>query len=641
MNTIRLTTAQAIVRFLAEQYSERDGRRLRLIPAMAGIFGHGNVAGMGQALQEAGDRLPFVQARNEQSMVHMATGYAKAMRRTATLACSSSIGPGATNMVTGAALATINRLPVLLLPSDTYATRRQGTVLQQLEHPLAGDVSVNDCFRPVSRFFDRVTRPEALLTALPEAMRVLTSPSESGAVTLSLAQDVQSEAYDFPTELFIPRTWHIARPPAEHGPLQSAAAALAAAHRPLIIAGGGVLYSEAGPQLNELAERLGIPVVETFAGKGAVDRAAWWALGGLGLEGNPAANETAAEADLVLAVGTRLTDFATGSQSLFQDPGVRFVAINVVGHDAYKQGAVPVIADARDALAALLPAAAALGAAPRAERREAIEVRCARWGATRANALAGDGAGAMTQGQLIGVLQEHARPGDTIVAAAGGPPGDLLKVWDATGGRGCHLEFGFSCMGYEIPAALGIRLAQPQGEVIVLIGDGTYLMNPTELVTAAQEGLRITVVIAENHGFQCIRRLQLLRAGRPFANEFRARTGGDAGGQDGSQGAVEAMFGGASLDGDYLELDLAATAVGFGAQAHRVRTPEEVSAALDAARGASGPVVIVAETIPHHDLPPGGVWWDIAPAEISEDPAVRALRSEYESDRTRLQRFYT
>ncbi|QEC50441.1 3D-(3,5/4)-trihydroxycyclohexane-1,2-dione acylhydrolase (decyclizing) [Baekduia soli] len=629
MKTIRLTTAQAMVRYLAVQHSERDGRVARLVPAVAGIFGHGNVAGMGQALQAAGAELPFVQARNEQSMVHMAVGYAKAMRRTATLACTSSIGPGATNMVTGAALATVNRLPVLLLPSDTYATRRQGTVLQQLEHPSAGDVSVNDCFRPVSRHFDRVTRPEALLTALPEAMRVLTSPVDAGAVTLALPQDVQSEAYDFPIALFEPRTWRIARPPAEPEALARAGAALAAARRPIIIAGGGVHYSEAQGTLASLAERLGIPVVETFAGKGAVEEDAWWALGGLGLEGNPAANATAAEADLVIAVGTRLTDFATGSHSLFQDPDVTVVAINVDGRDAHKLGALPVIGDARDTLAALEAAAVAAGAAPQEGRREAVQPRRTEWTARRSAALAGDGAEAMTQGRLIGILQEHACPGDTIVAAAGGPPGDLLKVWDATGARHCHLEFGFSCMGYEIPAALGVRLAQPDGEVIAFVGDGTYLMNPTELVTAAQEGMAITVVVSENHGFQCIRRLQVARAGQEFGNEFRARArNGD--------GPLQ----GAGLEGEYIALDLAATARGFGAQAYQARTAAEVAAALDAARAARGPVVIVVETVPHHDLPPGGVWWDVAPAEVSDDPGVRERRAAYEDDRARLQRFH-
>lgn len=639
MSTIRLTTAQAIVRYLAAQHSERDAERRRLIPGVFGIFGHGNVAGLGQALQEwaaghssaaaggaasmlrgdaADGPLTYLQARNEQSMVHTAAAFAKATRRTATLACSSSIGPGATNMVTGAALATINRLPVLLFPSDIYATRRQGPVLQQLEHPLAGDVSVNDCFRPVSRLFDRISRPEQLVTALPQAMRVLTSPVEAGAVTLALPQDVQAEAYDFPAELFAERTWPIHRPPPEAWAIDTAAEMIAHAERPLIVAGGGVLYSDAQTELESIADLCGIPVAETFAGKGAVRRDAWWTLGGIGLEGNPACNEIARDADLVIAIGTRLTDFATGSQSLFQHPDVRFVAINVADHDVRKQGAHPVLADAREALRALNDA---VGRRPDQAYRDTVVERRDAWTQERADAIEGDGPEGMTQGRLIGVLQDRARDGDTLIAAAGGPPGDLLKVWDATGGRHAHIEFGYSCMGYEIPAALGVRMAQPDGEVVALVGDGTYLMNPTELVTAAQEGLKITVVVSENHGFQCIRRLQLMKAGHEFGNEFRAREDG-------------------ALTGEYLTLDLAATARGFGATAYHVSDPAGLRSALDDARDQAGPVVIVAETAPHANLPPGGVWWDVAPAEVSEDELTRTLRAQYEADRDRLQRFY-
>jgi 3D-(3,5/4)-trihydroxycyclohexane-1,2-dione acylhydrolase (decyclizing) len=615
---MRLTTAQAVVRYLSVQYSERDGERRRLIPAMAGIFGHGNVAAIGQALEEHGGDLTYLQSRNEQSMVHMASAYAKASRRLSTLACTSSIGPGATNMVTGAALATINRLPVLLLPGDTYATRRQGPVLQQLEHPSAGDVSVNDCFRPVARYFDRISRPEQLVTALPEAMRVLTSPDETGAVVLALHQDIQAEAYDFPDGLFQERVWTVRRSVPDAASIAAVAELLAGAERPLIIAGGGVIYSEAEEALAGLAGRFGIPVAETFGGKSAVRNEQWWTLGGIGLEGNPACNEIAAEADVVLAVGTRLTDFATGSQSLFQHPGVRFAAINVCDRDARKENGIPVVADAREALVAL---AAALGE-PRArdDYRAAITARRDRWAAERRAHLFE--AGELTQARLIGTLQEAARPGDTLIAASGGPPGDLLKSWDPTGGRFCHLEFGYSCMGYELPAALGVRLAQPGGEVTAFIGDGTFLMNPTELVTALQEGLKITLVISENHGFQCIRRLQMMKAGREFGNEFRARANG-------------------RLDGDYVTLDLARVAEGLGATAFRAGTAEEVADALAQARDVDGPVVIVAETIPHANLPGAGVWWDVAPSEVSGDETVQALRAEYEADQARLQRYYS
>jgi 3D-(3,5/4)-trihydroxycyclohexane-1,2-dione acylhydrolase (decyclizing) len=630
---MRLTTTQAVVRYLTGQHSERDGRRRRLVPAMFGIFGHGNVAGFGQALEEHGAGLPYLQARNEQSMVHSAAAYAKASRRLSTLACSASIGPGSTNMVTGAALATVSRLPVLLFPSDTYATRRQGPVLQQLEHALSGDVTVNDAFRPVARYFDRIDRPEQLMTALPEAMRVLTSPDEVGAVVISLPQDIQAEAYDFPERFFAERVWSVARPQPDAAAIAEAAELLARAERPLIIAGGGVVYSEAEAALAALADELGVPVAETFAGKGSMQRPGWTTLGGLGLEGNPACNATAAEADLVIAVGTRLNDFATGSSSLFRHPDVRFVAINVADRDARKLGAHPVVADAREALAALHAAAAARGRAPSPAYREAVETAQAGWAAQRRAALEEERPTAMTQARLIGVLQETAEPGDTIIAAAGGPPGDLLKVWDATGDRRCHLEFGYSCMGYELPAALGVRLAEPEGRVVALIGDGTFLMNPSEIVTAMQERLGITVVISENHGFQVIRRLQLLRAGRSFGNEFRARVAanGDGGG---------ALDGGGRLEGDYLGLDLAKVTEGLGATTFTPRSSDELREALGRAREIDGPVAIVVETIPHVDLPPGGVWWDVAPSEVSDDPEVARLRSEYDADRASLQRFY-
>jgi 3D-(3,5/4)-trihydroxycyclohexane-1,2-dione acylhydrolase (decyclizing) len=614
-DTLRLTTSQAIVRFLGRQYSVRDGRRQRLVPAMLGIFGHGNVAGLGQALDEYQDHLPYVQGRNEQSLVHVAAAFAKTSLRNSTLAVTSSVGPGATNMITGAALATINRLPVLLLPGDIYATRRQGPVLQQLEHVSAGDVSVNDCFRPVARFFDRITRPEQLLTALPEAMRVLTSPSETGAVVIALPQDIQSEAFDYPVAFFQERDWAIRRPAAHPDEIAAVADLLAQAEKPLIIAGGGVLYSEAQAELAALADELGIPVTETFAGKGAVAHDHWWGMGGIGLEGNPAANSLAMDADLVLHVGTRLTDFATASQSIFRNPRVRFASVNVVGKDAGKQGALAIEADAKLALTALREAARRTGG--RRQTEWIAQARAAKddWLTIRAQAISASGGAMMTQGELIGILNELARPGDTIIAASGGPPGDLQKVWDATGGRHCHLEFGFSCMGYEVPATLGVRLAQPQGEVVALVGDGAYLMAPSELATAVQEGLKVTIVISDNHGFQVIRRLQMNVSGHHFGNELRRRVG---------------AIGEGPLEGDYLQLDLRAVAGGLGAQALFASTPDEVRNALAAARGAAGPVVVVVPTEPHTFLPPAGVWWDVAPAEVSSEPGIAAKRAAYE-----------
>ena len=641
--TVRLTAAQALIAYLSKQYSVADGQRRRLVPAALGIFGHGNVAGLGQALDQLSDALPFIQGRNEQALVHVATGFAKASRRRATLAVTASIGPGALNMVTGAATATVNRLPVLLLPGDTYATRRQGPVLQQLQHPTEADATVNDAFRPVARFFDRITRPEQLLTALPAAMRVLTDPVNAGAVVLALPQDIQSHAYDYPEAFFAERDWAIRRPLPDPEEVDAVARLLAEAEKPLIIAGGGVVYADATQELEDLAATAGIPVAETFAGKGAVQRRDWWQLGGIGLEGTPAVNELAREADLILTVGSRLTDFATASQSLFQNPDVRFASINVDAQDAGRLGATGIVADGKRALAALAEAVWRAGITSSPDWRERVRTRNEQWQAERAAAVDPDtpydtselpedsdvvsNTGAvLTQGQVIGVLQEHARAGDIIIAAAGGPPGDLQKVWDATEGRFAHLEFGFSCMGYELPAAIGVRLANPDPtkRVISLLGDGTFLMAPTELVTAAQESLPITVVIPENHGYQVIHRLQMLRSGREFGNEFRYRNGSlDLGGE-----LADAKP--ARLDGDYLQVDLVRVAAGLGARALRATSADELRAALADTRDHDGPVVIVVPAIPHADLPGAGVWWDVAPAEVSEQEAVVRLRAEYE-----------
>ena len=626
MDTIRLTVGQALTRFLARQHSERDGRRQRLIPGVWGIFGHGNVAGLGQALEELGGELglPTYRPQNEQAAVHAAAAFAKHRRRLSTFACTASVGPGSTNMVTGAAGATVNRLPVLLLPSDHYATRHQDPVLQQLEHPLSGDVSVTDCFRPVSRFFDRISRPEQLLTALPEAMRVLTDPAETGAVTVALPQDIQAHAWDYPTHFFEERTWRIERRLPDPRRIEEAVALVKAARRPFIIAGGGVHYSEAWEELASVSESLGIPVAETFAGKGAIRDGSGLLLGGQGLTGTPAARKIAAEADLVICIGTRLSDFATGSNSVFQNPEVSFISINVCSHDAHKQGALPVTADAREALRALLSEGEKAEIRPGAAYLQEIGLVQQEWEALLKEEVYRQFPDeVMSQGQVIGVMNEEARPGDTIVAAAGCPPGDLLKLWDTSGDRHCHLEFGYSCMGYEIPAGLGVRMAHREGEVLVYVGDGTYLMNPTELVTAMQESLKITVVIAENHGFQCIRQLQMGKAGRSFGNEFRARD--EASGR---------------LEGDYLAIDFAKNAESMGATAWHVTTPEELRNALREARTETRSCAIVCEVEKHRYLPDSGVWWDIATAEATEDGVTAKLREEYEVAREGLQRYY-
>ncbi len=622
--TEHLTVGQAIVRYLSVQYSERDGRRRRLVPAIFGIFGHGNVAGLGQALESAGAGLPLHQSRNEQSMVHVASGYAKAARRTATLACTSSIGPGATNMVTGAATATINRLPVLLLPSDYYVTRHQGNVLQELEHPLEADVSVNDCFRPVSRFFDRISRPEQLLTALPEAMRVLTDPADTGAVTISIPQDVQAHAYRFPSRLFEERTWRIERTPPDAGRIDEAARLIERSRRPMIIAGGGVHYAEAGEALAALAA-LGIPVAETFGGKGCYRGPRAWSLGGHGVEGTTAAARSAEQADLVIAVGTRLGDFATASNSLFQHPDVRFLSLNVNAHDAFKNGALPVVGDARESLAALAAACRQRGVDFTGRQADVARLQ-ADWEEVKAtDAYAPQAGQAMGEGELIQAFNAEAQDGDSVVAAAGGPVGNLLKLWDTSGGAACHLEFGFSCMGWEMPAALGVRMEQPEGEVYVYLGDGNYLLNPMELMTALQEDMKITVVVADNHGFQVIRRLQMARAGHSFGTEFRTRVDGD----DGRR-----------LDGEYLAVDMAAIAEAMGARGFRCATPGEVRAALRVARGERRSCVIVAEIEKHRYVPGAGTWWDVAPAQVSRSEVTQTLRSEYERDRAALQRYH-
>ena len=623
-STLRLTMAQALVKYLSVQFSERDGQEHRLIPALFGIFGHGNVAGLGQALYEYGQHLPYYQPRNEQSMVHTACGYAKARNRLATFACAASIGPGSTNMITGAALATINRLPVLLLPADYYVTRSQGPVLQQLEHPISADLSVNDCFRPVSRFFDRISRPEQLLSALPEAMRVLTDPAETGAATISLPQDLQMHAYDYPAYFFEKRVWRIERRPPARERINEAVALLKGAKRPVMIAGGGIHYSEAWEELEKLSTQLGIPVVETVAGRGAIRGHSDLLVGAHGVTGNPQAGSIVAAADLIIAIGTRLTDFSTGSQSAFQNPDVKFININVCSHDAYKQGALPIVADAKESLRELLTAAVSAGVKPHtAYVSEAAKAKSAWERQLREEVYRLTPGKAMSQGELIGILNDQAHSGDTVVAASGSAPADMHKLWDVGGGAACHIEFGFSCMGYEIPAGIGVRMSQPQGEVYVLIGDGTYLMNPTELVTANQEKLKITVVLIENHGFQCIRNLQMNRVGHSFGNEFRLRDNKTH-----------------RLEGSFVEIDFAQNAESMGARTWSVNTPEELRAALAEARNESRSCVIVAQTEKYQFTPTSGVWWDVASAEVTNDAVTRKARAEYEEAKKRLLRFH-
>ena len=608
--TVRLTTAQALVRYLQAQHSERDGEVRRAIPAIFGLFGHGNVLGLGQAIQQEGGELPLFQPKNEQAMVHAAIGFAKASRRLATLACTASIGPGATNMLTGAATATINRLPVLLLPGDTFANRRQGPVLQQLEHPVEADLSVNDAFRPLSRCFDRITRPEQILTALPRALRVLLDPAETGAVTISLHQDVQGEAFDFPARFFEPRIWHVARSVPAPAELAAAAELLRGARRPLVIAGGGVRYSAAEDALARFAEAVGAPVAETSAGKGSLAGSRWGA-GGIGVNGTRAANELARDADLVLCVGTRLTDFTTASHSLFQHPDVRFVGINVNAADAGKLSAAPVVADAREALDALR---AELPGRPRAAAREQ-RVREAVQGWRReldADVAAREGE-PIGQGEVLRILNEEARAGDWVVAAAGWQPGDLLKLWDTPAGGFTHIEFGASCMGHEIPAGIGIRMSiGSEGEVFVVIGDGTYLMSPTELYTAALEDLKITVLVLDNGGYQSINRLALGSTGTAAGNEFRRR------------GAV-----GRLPDGDAARVDFVANARSLGCAAALAADAGALRAALAGARACARPSVIVCPTAPYRSLLGGGAFWDLGVPHAAGDAVALQRTAEH------------
>ncbi len=619
MKTRRLTMAQALIQFLTNQYVERDGREHKFFAGVLGIFGHGNVAGIGQALAQTPE-LPFILVRNEQAGVHLAAGFAKASNRLRTFACTSSIGPGATNMISGAALATINRLPVLLLPGDIFARRNVAPVLQQLESSATQDISVNDCFKPVSRYWDRIYRAEQLIAALPEAMRVLTSPAECGAVTLALPQDVQTEAFDYPEELFLKRVWLIRRAAPDQESLRRAAEAIRRAERPLIVAGGGVLMSEAAEPLAYFVERTGIPVGETQAGKGSL---AWdhpQSMGAIGATGSLAANRLAQAADLVIGIGTRYSDFTTASMTAFQSPAVRFVNINVAEFDAYKVGAIPLVADARAALEKL---SVALGEyRVSAEYAAEIAALKAKWEAEVDRLYHLNNAGKPAQSQVIGALWEAAGGRDVLVSAAGSHPGDLHKLWRTRAPNGYHMEYGYSCMGYEIPGAMGAKLADASREVFVFLGDGTYQMMAGEIATSIQEGIKIVIVLVDNYGFASIGGLSRSLGQGGFGTEYRARNA--ASGQ---------------LDGDALQVDYVANARSLGALAVKVETIAQLKDALEAAKAAERTSVIVIETDAAVGVPSYGSWWDVAVAEVSEIDSVRAARARYEEARKRERHF--
>lgn len=616
---MRLTVGQAVVRFLANQWTERDGVEHRAIAGCLGIFGHGNVAGIGQALlqaQRTGEAdLPYRLARNEQAMVHTAAGFARMTNRLSAYACTASIGPGSTNMLTGAALATVNRLPVLLLPSDIFATRAASPVLQELEDPGGYDVSVNDAFRPLSRFFDRVWRPEQLPSALLGAMRVLTDPAETGAVTICLPQDLQAEAYEFPDALFARRVWHVARPVAEPAFVSRAAAVLSNAERPLIIAGGGVIYSEASTELDQFARETGIPVADTQAGKGALSWDHPNSVGGVGSTGTPVANRLAREADVVIGVGTRYSDFTTASRTAFQNPDVKFVNINVAAFDAAKESAFPIVADARAGLSGLLAALDGRRFTPD------YQADVVTWQATVDRAYHLGHGPLPAQSEVIGAVNEACGARDVVVQAAGSMPGDLQLLWRSRDPKQYHVEYGFSCMGFEIAGALGIKLADPSREVFALVGDGSYLMMAQEIVTAVAEGIKLVVVLVQNHGFASIGALSESLGSQRFGTSYRYR--GASGDYDGAQ----------------LPVDLAANAESLGAQVIRCRTIADLADGLKRAREADRLTVVHIETDPLSPVPSSESWWDVPVPEVAELESTRAARVSYDAAK-RDQRLY-
>ncbi|WP_088344770.1 MULTISPECIES: 3D-(3,5/4)-trihydroxycyclohexane-1,2-dione acylhydrolase (decyclizing) [Rhodomicrobium] len=608
MSTIKLTAAQYCTRFLAAQTTEINGTVQPIFGGVWAIFGHGNVAGLGEALYRTREELPVFRSHNEQAMTLAACAFAKAARRRRMMACTTSIGPGATNMVTAAAVAHVNRLPLLLLPGDVFASRRPDPVLQQIEDFGDGTVSANDCFRPVSRYFDRITRPEQIVPALDRAMSVLTDPAECGPVTLAFCQDVQTEAFDAPAQLLEPRLWRQRRPRPDSGEIEAAVAALKSAKSPLIIAGGGVLYSEAETALARLAERCGIPVAETQAGKSSLPAGHPLNLGSIGVTGTGAANDLAAEADLIIAIGTRLADFTTASWALFQNPARRLLAINVALFDAAKHRGVPVIGDARETLAEIDRALAGWSA-PQAWSAKAKGAR-SNWLEAAGRYTAPSNAALPSDAQVIGAVQRASQPSDVVVCAAGGLPGELHKHWQAGAPGGYHLEYGYSCMGYEIAGGVGVKMADPSREVTVMLGDGSYLMMNSEIATSVLLGLKLTIVVLDNRGFGCIDRLQRATGGEGF-NNLLANTRHQS----------------------LPEIDFAGHARSLGAQAEKVAGLGELEQALARARTADRTTVLVIDTDPAASTDAGGYWWDVAVPEVSEREAVRAARSGYDKAR--------
>ena len=619
--TVRLTVAQALVRFLAAQHAERDGVRERFIPGTFGIFGHGNVAGLGQALLQNATSpaegelpMPYYQSRNEQNMVHTAVAYARTKNRLQAFACTASIGPGSTNMITGAALATIDRIPVLILPSDIFATRTVDPVLQQLEDETGGDVSVNDAFRPVSRFFDRISRPEQLIPAALQAMRVLTDPAETGAVTLSLPQDVQAEAFDWPLEFFRERTWHVARPVPEPAALDRAVEVIRSARKPVLIAGGGAIYSEASAALEAFADATSIPVLDTQAGKGALSADHPLCLGGVGSTGNNAANTLAAEADVVIGVGTRYTDFTTASHTAFANPDVRFVNLNVKAFDAAKHSATMVVTDARAGLDALREALAGYEAPT--EHVERARTERAAWEELIAPCFAPHDQELPAQTEIFGALNELMGDEDILINAAGSMPGDLQALWKARSPKQYHLEYGYSCMGYELPASLGAKMASPDSEVVAIIGDGTFQMAPQEIATIVAERVKVILVILQNHGWSSIGSLSESHGSQRFGTKYRMR--------DEKSGL---------LDGDLVPLDIPANIRSYGIEVQEVSDTAAFREAFGRAEESAEATAIVVNTNLYGPNPPGIGWWDVPVSEVSTLESTQQARTAYDAER--------
>jgi 3D-(3,5/4)-trihydroxycyclohexane-1,2-dione acylhydrolase (decyclizing) len=609
---------QALIEFLKQQYVARDEAENRFFAGCFGIFGHGNVAGIGEALQENPD-FRYYLCRNEQAMVHTASAFAKMSNRMRALVCTSSIGPGATNMVTGAAAATINRLPVLLLPGDIFARRNVAPVLQQLESVSSQDISVNDCFKPVSRYWDRIQRPEQILTAMPEAMRVLTSPANAGAVTLALPQDVQVEVFDYPEEFFEKRVWIVARPRADVEVIHTAAGWIGSAQKPLIIAGGGVIYSDATEALASFASRTGIPVAETQAGKGSLSYDHSQAVGAIGVTGTPGANILAREADLIIGIGTRYTDFTTASKTAFQNPDVQFININVAEFDAHKHAGLPVVCDARVGIEELDSVLEDYSIDKQYARR--IQRFRDEWTAEVERIYSQRHGPPVSQAEVIGAVNEFTGPQDVVVCAAGSLPGDLHKLWHTRDPKGYHLEYGYSCMGYEIAGGLGVKMADPNREVYVLVGDGSYLMMSQEIITSIQEGYKLNIVILDNHGFSSIGGLSRSCGGDGFGTEYRYRRN-------------------ARLEGEVIELDLAANAASLGAWAIRAKTRQDLVNALSEARGIDRTSVVVIETDINERVPGFESWWDVPIAETSRLEPVQTARAVYEKAKRKERYFF-